>query len=89
LIIMASALGTTVPAIARLVQAHEDTVRDVIHSFNDRGLAALDLRWAGGRPRQISSDDEQYIVQAATAARSSTGASASSPTIWLTTRSGG
>ena len=60
LIIMASASGTTVPAIARLVQAHEDTVRDVIHSFNERGLAALDPRWAGGRPRQITSDDEQY-----------------------------
>jgi len=29
-------------------------------------LAALDPRWAGGRPRQITSDDEQYIVQAAT-----------------------
>ena len=65
LIIMASASGTTVPAIARLVQAHEDTVRDVIHSFNERGLAALDPRWAGGCPRQITSDDEQYIVQAA------------------------
>jgi transposase len=59
-------VGTTVPAIARLVQAHEDTVRDVIHSFNERGLAALDPRWAGGRPRQITSDDERYIVQAAT-----------------------
>jgi hypothetical protein len=42
LIIMASASGTTVPAIARLVAAHEDTVRDVIHAFNDKGLAALD-----------------------------------------------
>ena len=42
LIIMASASGTTVPAIARLVAAHEDTVRDVIHAFNERGLAALD-----------------------------------------------
>jgi hypothetical protein len=32
----------------------------------ERGLAALDPRWAGGRPRQISSDDEASIVQAAT-----------------------
>jgi hypothetical protein len=36
-----------VPAIARLVAAGEDaagedTVRDVIHAFNARGLAALD-----------------------------------------------
>ncbi|MEU5880434.1 IS630 family transposase, partial [Spirillospora sp. NPDC047279] len=66
MIIMASASGTTVPAIARLVQAHEDTVRDVIHAFNQRGLAALDPQWAGGRPRQISSDDEDYIVATAT-----------------------
>jgi transposase len=66
LIIMASASGTTVSAMARLVAAHEDTVRDVIHAFNERGLAALDPRWAGGRPRLISSDDEQYIVAAAT-----------------------
>ena len=41
-IIMASASGTLVPAIARLVAADEDTVRDVIHAFNARGLAALD-----------------------------------------------
>jgi hypothetical protein len=33
-IIMASASGTLVPAIARLVAADEDTVRDVIHAFN-------------------------------------------------------
>ena len=47
-IIMASASGTPVSAIARLVAADEDTVRDVIHAFNQRGLAALDPRWAGG-----------------------------------------
>jgi hypothetical protein len=51
-IIMASSSGTAVAAIARLVAADEDTVRDVIHAFNERGLAALDPRWAGGRPRQ-------------------------------------
>jgi transposase len=66
LIIMASASGTTVTAIAQLVQAHEDTVRDVIHAFNEKGLAALDPQWAGGRPRQITSDEEQYIVATAT-----------------------
>jgi hypothetical protein len=42
LIIMASSSGTSVQAIAQLVQAHQDTVRDVIHAFNDKGLAALD-----------------------------------------------
>ena len=49
MIIMASASGTLVPAIARLVAADEDTIRDVIRAFNARGLAALDPS-VGGRP---------------------------------------
>ena len=65
-IIMASASGTPVSAIARLVAADEDTVRDVIHAFNERGLAALDPQWAGGRPRLISDDDIAFIVTTAT-----------------------
>ena len=36
MIIMASASGTPVPAIARLVAADEDTVRDVIHRSTRR-----------------------------------------------------
>jgi transposase len=67
MIIMASASGTLVPAIARLVAADEDTVRDVIHLFNQKGLAALDPQWAGGRPRLISDEDIEVIVTAATA----------------------
>ncbi len=47
-IILASSSGTPVTSIARLVAADEDTVRDVIHAFNQRGLTALDPRWAGG-----------------------------------------
>jgi transposase len=65
LIIMASASGTPVPAIAQLVAADEDTVRDVVHAFNDKGLDALDPKWAGGRPRLITSDDEEFIVETA------------------------
>jgi transposase len=65
-IIMASSSGTPVAAIARLVAADEDTVRDVIHAFNERGLAALDPQWAGGRPRQISDADIAFIITTAT-----------------------
>ena len=65
MIIMASASGTLVAAIARLVAADEDTVRDVIHAFNAKGLAALDPQWAGGRPRRISDEDIEVIVAAA------------------------
>ncbi len=44
-----------------------DTVRDVIHAFNQKGLAALDPRWAGGRPRLISEEDTGFILTTATA----------------------
>ncbi|WP_043637944.1 helix-turn-helix domain-containing protein, partial [Nonomuraea candida] len=63
---LASAGGNTVPVIARLVQADEDTVRDVIHRFNEIGLACLDPQWAGGRPRLLSPDDEDFVAQTAT-----------------------
>jgi transposase len=49
-IIMASASETPVSAIARLVAADEDTVRDVIHAFNEKGLAALDPQWREAVP---------------------------------------
>lgn len=65
MIIQASSAGTPAPAIARLVAAHQDTVRDVIHDFNERGLACLDPNWAGGRPRLISDDDIAFIIQTA------------------------
>ena len=65
MIIMASASGRLVPAIARLVAADEDTVRDVIHLFNQKGLAALDPQWAGGRPRLICDDNIEVIITAA------------------------
>ena len=55
MIIMASASGTLAPAIARLVASDEDTVRDMIHLFNEKGLAALDPQWAGtGAPLSIT-----------------------------------
>lgn len=39
--LLARAGGSSVPVVARLVQADEDTVRDVIHRFNEIGLAWL------------------------------------------------
>src|SRR5450755_4114782 len=65
LIIMASASGTPVPAIARLVAADPDTVRDVIHAFNGQGMSALQPHWGGGRPRRISDADIDFIVATA------------------------
>ncbi|MFJ9822315.1 transposase [Streptomyces sp. NPDC101151] len=73
-----SGCGNSVPVIARLVQADEDTVRDVIHRFNEIGLACLNPRWAGGRPRLLSSDDEDFVVQTATTRPTALG----KPTHW-------
>lgn len=64
--LLASAGGNTVPVIAWLVQADEDTVDDLIHRFNETGLACLDPQWAGGRPRLLSPDDEDFVIQTAT-----------------------
>jgi transposase len=57
--------GNTVPAIARLVAADEDTVREVIHRGNQLGMRALDPRWAGGRSRRLSVEDEKFLVATA------------------------
>ncbi|MFD3553519.1 IS630 family transposase [Streptomyces goshikiensis] len=66
MMLLASAGGNGVTVIAQLVQADEDTVRDVIHHFNEIGLACLDPRWAGGRPRLLNTDDEDFVVATAT-----------------------
>jgi transposase len=67
MVVMASASGNTVAAIAKLVATSEDRVREMIHRFNDKGMASLDPQWAGGRPRQITIDDESFIVATAIA----------------------
>ncbi len=69
MMLLASAGGNRVPVIAQLGQADEDTVRDVIHRFNEIGLAFLDPQWAGGRPRLLSRDEEDFVTQTATTRR--------------------
>jgi transposase len=64
--ILASAGGNSVPVIARLVAADEDTVREVIHRFNQIGLDCLDPEWAGGRPRLLTVGDEDFVAATAT-----------------------
>jgi len=66
MMLLASAGGNRVPVIAKVVRADEDTVRDTIHRFDGIGLACLGPRWAGGRPRLLSPDDEDFVVQTAT-----------------------
>src|SRR3954447_25371965 len=66
MVVLGSASGHSVPAIAPLVAADEDTVREVIHRFNEVGMRSLDPRWAGGRPRRISAEDEAFLIETAT-----------------------
>lgn len=73
MVVMASASGNSVQAIARLVATSEDRVREMIHRFNDKGMSSLDPQWAGGRPRRITTDDEAFIVTTATARPESLG----------------
>jgi transposase len=67
MVVLASAGGNDVAAIARLVQTSPDRVREMIHRFNDLGMRSLDPQWAGGRPRQITTTDRALIVKTATA----------------------
>ena len=65
MVVLASAGGNTVEVIARLVQTSPDRVRQMIHRFNEMGMASLDPAWAGVRPRRITIDDENFIVETA------------------------
>ena len=65
LIILASSSGTPVLAIARLIAADPDTVRDVIHAFNAHGLSVLEPHWGAGRPPRITDPDEAFVVEIA------------------------
>jgi len=65
MVVLASAGGNTVEVIARLVQTSPDRVREMIHRFNEQGMASLDPKWAGGRPRRITTDDVEFIVKTA------------------------
>jgi transposase len=61
-ILLASNTLMSVPQIARMWMTDESHVRRVIHEFNEHGFESLRPRFGGGRPRRISTDDEQRIV---------------------------
>lgn len=42
------------------------TTGRVIHRFNEIGLACQDPRWAGGRPRLLTVDGEDFVIQTPT-----------------------
>src|SRR3990170_8442737 len=73
MMLLASATLMSPPEIARMLLTDESHVRKVIHDFNERGFESLRPRFGGGRPRRISTDDEQRIVAVAGARPDSLG----------------
>ena len=65
MVVLASAGGNDAATISGLVQTSPDRVREMIHRFNDLGMRSLDPQWAGGRPRQITTSDREFIVETA------------------------
>ncbi|MFE7744758.1 IS630 family transposase [Nocardia sp. NPDC057455] len=65
IVVLASAQGQPVRLICRLMQVSESYVRQVIRDFDDKGFAALDPKWRGGRPRATDPATRERIGQIA------------------------
>ncbi|SDP74109.1 helix-turn-helix domain-containing protein [Lentzea jiangxiensis] len=52
IVVLMSGQGQAVRDITSLMQVSEDYVRDVIHAFNERGVATLDPKWSGDAGRR-------------------------------------
>src|SRR6188472_1675567 len=52
-IVLASFQGRSAAEAAGMFAASPQYAREVIHAFNETGLAALDPKWSGGRPRRF------------------------------------
>jgi transposase len=67
MILLASATEMAAPQIAQLYLTDADHVRKVIHDFNDRGFAALDPDYRGGRPKMVTPEQRDAVVAVARA----------------------
>src|SRR5919112_5226616 len=65
--VLLSAQGMDVTAIAEVAFTSPDRVRDVVHNFNADGFDSLKPRYAGGRPPKFTLDQRQEIKKAALA----------------------
>jgi len=63
--VLLSAQGMDVPAIAKVTFTSPDRVRDVLHNFNLDGFDALYPRYAGGRPPTFTLAQRRQIKQVA------------------------
>jgi transposase len=63
--VLLSAQGMDVAAIAKVAFTSEDRVRDVIHNFNADGFASLYPKYRGGRPPKFSLGQRREIKKIA------------------------
>lgn len=63
--VLLSARGLDVAAIAEVAFTSPDRVRDVLHNFNDDGFDSLHPRYAGGRPPTFSPEQREQIKRIA------------------------
>jgi transposase len=64
-IVLASLQGRTATEAAAMFAAKPQYAREVIHAFNDKGFAALDPKWSGGRPRKFGPHVRELICRVA------------------------
>jgi hypothetical protein len=63
--VLLSAQGMDVPAIARVAFTSEDRVRDVIRNFSADGFSSLYPRYRGGRPPKFSLPQRREVKKIA------------------------
>lgn len=62
-VILASAQGSKVPAIAERLYFSDQHVRIIIKDFNAQGLDALNPKYCGGRPPTFSEEQRSLIIE--------------------------
>lgn len=64
-IVLASVQGRSASEAAGMFAATAQYAREVIHAFNERGFAALDPKWSGGRPPKFGPQAREAICRVA------------------------
>src|SRR6266699_3472361 len=63
--VLLSAQGMDVAAIAKIAFTNEDRVRDVLHNFNADGFSSLYPKYKGGRPPKFTLGQRREIKKIA------------------------
>jgi transposase len=72
-IVLASVQGRSAAEAAAMFAATPAYAREVIRAFNEKGFAALDPKWSGGRPRKFGPAAHELICQTARSTPSALG----------------